>query len=234
MLRFWDRAERVAAGCGFEIHLDGRPLRVPGGAALLVPGAALAGAIAQEWQDAGGAKGGEMSFANTPLTRLAGTAQERIAPDPEPCIAALLRYGETDLLCYRADGPEELVWLQAQSWQPWLDWAADALDARLHATVGVGYLAQDQAALAALRRALAAQDAYRLAGLGVVVPALGSLVLGLAMASGALAAEEAHALALLDESFQARQWGEDAEAASRRAGIRADVLMAGRFMALSG
>ena len=90
---------------GYAILLDGKPMHLPGGALLRVEGEPLARAIAEEWQAAGGGKGGEMSFADTPLTRLAGTAQQRIAPDPAPTVDAIARYAESDLLCYRAETP---------------------------------------------------------------------------------------------------------------------------------
>ena len=94
---------------GYAILLDGKPMHLPGGAVLRVGRNRWRRAIAEEWQAAGGGKGGEMSFADTPLTRLAGTAQQRIAPDPAPTIDAIARYAESDLLCYRAETPEELV-----------------------------------------------------------------------------------------------------------------------------
>ena len=233
MKRFWDQASVAPAEGGYAILLDGRPIHLPGGPVLVVPSARLADAIAQEWQAAGGVKGGEMSFADTPLTRLAGTAQERIAPDPGPVTDALARYAETDLLCYRADTPPVLVERQSREWQPWLDWAALSYDALLRVTAGVTHVRQSEQALAALRRALASLDPWTLAGLGVAVPALGSLVLGLALAQGALDAAAAHRLASLDELFQAELWGHDAEAEGRRSGIAEEVALAARFMELA-
>ena len=148
--------------------------------------------------------------------RLAGTAQQRIAPDPAPTVDAIARYAESDLLCYRAETPEELVARQAREWQPWLDWVALTYDAPLRVARGVGYVKQHRGSVAALRRAVAALDVAALAALGVAVPALGSLVLGLALAEGELDAATAHSLGALDELFQAEAWGEDAEAAARR------------------
>ncbi|HEY6434662.1 MAG TPA: ATP12 family protein, partial [Acetobacteraceae bacterium] len=78
MKRVWQTAVIEPGESGFTILLDGRPLRLPGGAVLRIGPEALARAIADEWQSAGP----ELTFADTPLTRLAGTAQERIAPDP--------------------------------------------------------------------------------------------------------------------------------------------------------
>ena len=234
MKRFWETATVAPDPAGHAILLDRKPMRLPGGAILRVGPAALAAAIAAEWQVAGGAKGGEMSFADTPLTRIAGTAQERIAPDPEPSIAALARYGETDLLCHRAETPETLVRRQHEGWQPWLDWAARQLDAPLRVGAGVVALAQPPVSLAALRRAVAALDPLGLAALGIAVPALGSLVLGLALAAGAVDAATAHRLGALDALYQAELWGEDAEAASGRAAVAADIALAGRVLALLG
>jgi chaperone required for assembly of F1-ATPase len=231
--RFWDIATVHATEAGFEILLDGRRMRLPSGTPLLVTAPRLADAIAEEWQAAGGGKGGEMTFVDTPLTRLAGTAIERIAPDPAPTIDAVARYGETDLLCYRAETPQALVQRQHLLWAPWLDWAAVTLDAPLRVTTGVGYVRQHQDSITALHRGVAAQTPDALAALGIAVPALGSLVLGLALAAGEMDGETAFTLGALDELFQAEQWGGDDEAVHRRAGIRADILLAERYIVLT-
>lgn len=233
MKRFWDEVTVQPNEAGHMILLDNRPMNLPGGRRLVVPHPPLAEAIAAEWRAAGGAKGGEMSFADTPLTRLAGTAQELIAPDPSPTVDAIARYGETDLLCYRADAPEELVQRQARDWQPWLDWAALAFDAPLRVTAGITHIKQHRDSISALRHAVAALDPYALAALGIAVPAMGSLVLGLAMAAGRLDGPTAHALGALDELFQLEQWGEDEEAALRRAAVAADVVLAERLIMLT-
>jgi chaperone required for assembly of F1-ATPase len=231
--RFWDTASVAPIERGHKILLDGKPMRLPGGDPLVVGHSALAQAIAEEWQAAGGQKGGEMSFKDTPLTRLAGTAMERIAPDPAPTVDAIARYAETDLLCYRADAPQELVQRQHQQWQPWLDWAALTYDAPLRVASGVRFVRQHHDSIAALRRAVAALDPDTLAGLGVAVPILGSLVLGLALAAGQMNAEAAYTLGALDELFQAEQWGEDYEALDRRTNMAADVMLAARYIDLT-
>lgn len=233
MKRFWERATAEPCEGGYTILLDGKPMHLPGGGILHVTAGSLAEAIAAEWQAAGGTKGGEMTFADTPLTGLAGTAQQRIAPDPDPTIDAIARYAESDLLCYRAEAPPALVERQAREWQPWLDWAAQRYDAPLRVSTGVAYVKQHRGAIAALRAAVGALDVPALTALGIAVPALGSLVLGLALAEGELDAATAHALGALDELFQAEAWGEDAEAAARRANIAADIALAERFLRLT-
>jgi chaperone required for assembly of F1-ATPase len=232
MKRFWDNAGIAPAAGGWQVALDGRPMLVPGGAALTLPTERLARAVAAEWQQAGGGKGGETSFADLPLTRIAGTGQERIAPNPEPVVLELARYGESDLLCYRAPEPPALARRQRERWQPWLDWAERRHRARLTVAHGIAYVPQPTQALAALAGAVAAHEPQALAALGVAVPALGSLVLGLALADGALDAAEAHALSILDESFQEEFWGTDAAALARRRHVGEDIQAAARVLAL--
>jgi chaperone required for assembly of F1-ATPase len=232
MKRFWDNAAPVAHGDSWSVTLDDKPVRVPGGGLLALPTPLLARAVAAEWQAAGGEKGGEMSYEDLPLTRLAGTAQERVAQDPGPVVIELSRYGQTDLLCYRAEQPEGLVLRQAEQWQPWVDWAATQLGATLEVTAGIVHIQQSEHALAALTVAVARQDPYRLAAMSILVPSFGSLVLGLAVAHGALSATEAHEIATLDERHQAEFWGWDHEAETRMARVAQDVAAAGRFLDL--
>jgi chaperone required for assembly of F1-ATPase len=231
--RFWESVTLSREGADHRVLLDGKPIHLPSGGVLMVGPRALATAIAEEWRLAGGAKGGEMSFADTPLTRIAGTARERIAPDPAPTGDAIARYGETDLLCYRAEFPLELADRQARSWQPWLDWSAERFAAPLRVTTGVVPVRQHHDSIDALRRAVGSYDPYVLAGLGIAVPALGSLVLGLALIEGRLDAAEAFALGTLEELFQAEQWGEDVEAVERRTAVAADIALAERFVRLA-
>lgn len=233
MKRFWENAAAGAEEGGFSVRLDGRPVRLPEGTRLVLPTAALAAAVAAEWQAAGGARGGEMSWADVPLTRLAGTTQVRIAPDPEPVVLELSRWAGSDLLCYRAETPSSLAERQQREWQPVLDWAATRYGAALVVTAGVMPVAQPPEALAALAGAVARQPVADLAALGVLVPALGSLVLGLAVVEGRLTPGQAWNLATLDERFEAEQWGCDPEAEQGRAAVAGEVALAARFLALS-
>lgn len=229
MTRFWQKATAVPGTEGFAVELDGKPVRLPGGARLLVDSEALAQAVAAEWSLAGE----EFSLEEMRLTRLAGTAQERIAPNAEAVAVALARYAESDLLCYHASTPAELARRQRLAWQPWIDWAERRFGARLIITTGVRHVVQDTTSLAVLAAAVAACDAPTLAGLGVLVPALGSLVLGLAVVDEAVSPGQAFQVSILDEIFQADLWGDDPEAMARRAEIDIDIATAARFVQLA-
>lgn len=229
--RVWQEACVVAEEGGFAVRLDGRAIRLPGGAALVLASRRLAEAIAREWTSR--PVGETIGPRDIPLTRMAGTAQARIAPDPKPMIAALSAFGATDLICYRATGPEALVRREEALWQPWIDWARVELGAALRVTSGVMPVDQDPAPLAALSRAVASCDVAALAALADVVPALGSLVLGLAVVRNLIGAPEAATAAFADEIFQAECWGEDEVAAARRAEITAEVAVAAQFVSLA-
>lgn len=228
MKRFWTTAAVTPEPEGFGVALDGRPVRLPKGAPLAVPSLALAEAVAAEWQVAGP----EFDKNALPLTGLAGAALERIPTEREGMIDALLAYGGSDLLCYRAPDPE-LAELQHQSWQVWLDWAVHTLDAPLIATDAIIAIDQPPASLAALRAHLTRQDDYGLAGLSVMVPALSSLILALAVLAAALSPDAAHRLASLEEAWQAARWGEDNEAAARRRQLAVEIATVADFVTLA-
>ncbi|WP_342629076.1 ATP12 family protein [Nguyenibacter vanlangensis] len=231
--RFWDRAEAVAQPEGFAVQLDGRPVRLPGGAALRVASPALATALAAEWQAAGGgAKGGEFTPSDLKLTRIAGTMLERIAPDRQASVAALAGYAAGDLLCYRVRAPALLAERQRQEWDPWLDWLRARHGIALAVTYGVMPVEQPPEALARVRGLLESLSDGVLAALGVAVPALGSLVLGLALVEGRLSAEQATSCATLDERTQMEIWGYDAQQAERLAALGRDVADAVSFLRL--
>ena len=226
--RFYKEARAEAAEDGFEIRLDGRALRTPAGGRLVLPAEALAAAIAAEWQ----AQGDKVNPETMPMMSLACTALDRVAERREEIVGEILRFAETDLLCHRAEAPEELVRRQAETWQPLLDWAAEELEAPLRATAGILAVAQPPESLAALRRAVEALDDLALTALSVAVGAAGSLVIGLALLRGRLDPEAAFAAAELDASYQIELWGEDPEATRRRAVCRADLFAAARFAGL--
>jgi chaperone required for assembly of F1-ATPase len=228
MKRAYREARTRQAGDGWGIALDGRPMRTPARHELVVPSAALAAAIAAEWD----AQQDDIRPATMPLTRLAATAIDRTRTQRDLVIAEAANYAGTDLVCYRADHPPELVARQQAEWQPLLDWAMLRYDASLAVTSGVLPQPQSPAALKAFAAAIAAQDDFRLTALHAMTAACGSLVIALALLEGRLDATAAFAVSQLDETFQIEAWGEDAEAAARRHALAEDIVAAARFVEL--
>jgi chaperone required for assembly of F1-ATPase len=228
MNRFYREASVGRAGAGFAILLDGRPVRTPARRDLELPGRALAEAIAAEWN----AQGEKVDPRSMPLTGLANAAIDRVAPDPAAFAAGLALYGESDLLCYRADHPEPLVRRQAESWDPLLDWGRRRFDARFEIVQGVVHRPQPDATLDQLRRAVVARDPFALAALAPLVTISGSLLIALALDEGEVDLPAAWAAATLDETWQAEQWGEDALAAAALEARRREFEAAFRFLSL--
>lgn len=228
--RFYRSAAIGWAKAGFSVLLENRPVRTPAGAPLVLPTAALAAAVVNEWL----AQGETLRPETMPLTRLAATAIDRISANRAAVVEGLAEYAGSDLVCYRAEDPLELVALQTALWQPLVDWAAQACGARFAVCAGVLPLVQPQPALDALRAMVEATSDRQLAALASVVPASGSLVVALAMLHGRLDAEAAVEAALLDERWQADRWGVDQEAEARRAEIAEDIRSAALFLSLAG
>lgn len=214
---------------GFSVFLDGKPVRTPAKAALVLPTPGLAQALATEWAT----QAAHVEPATMPLTQLASTAIDRVGPLRMVVVDELMNYAATDLLCYRAEEPEELAARQAGVWQPLLDWAMARFDAPLAVACGVMPVEQSPQALAALRRAVETYDPWRLTALQMVTVAAGSLVLALALVEGRLDADAVFAASQVDELYQAELWGEDWEAAERRERLRGDIAAAARFLALA-
>ena len=206
--RFWKNTAVAAVDCGFTIHLDGRGVKTPAKRTLVVPTENLAEAIAAEWD----AQEDMVDPLTMPMTRSANAAIDKVAIQKDEVADLIAAYGENDLLCYRADGPRELIERQAAIWDPLLDWAATALDARLSTTQGIMHAEQPENSIAALRAAVFDQDNFGLTALHDLVSISGSLVIGLAAQKNAFDLGDLWQASRLDELWQIEQWGDDEEA----------------------
>ncbi|GAB5449528.1 ATP12 family chaperone protein [Gymnodinialimonas sp.] len=226
--RFWKEASVAEAEGGFRVMLDGRGVNTPGKLPLVMPTRAMAEAVAAEWN----AQEDEIKPLTMPHTRSANSAIERVTPQWTEVTDMLLEYAETDVLCYRAEGPDELTQRQAAEWDPMLDWAAEALDARLEPRAGVMWVSQPATSVEALDRTLRQITPFPMTAMHDLVTLTGSLILGLAVAKGHISAKEAWRLSRIDETWQIEQWGADAEAEEAAAIKEAQLLHAEAFWAL--
>ena len=215
---------------GFRVLLDGKPMRTPAKAILVVPTRALAEAIAAEW--AAVPEKAEINDAHLPLTRLAATGIDRVVKRREEVIADTAKYAASDLLCYRATGPDSLVGLQRERWDPLLAWAAERHGARLVTADGIGFVEQGAEARARLHEAVAAHGDLALSALYNLTHTAGSVVIALAVSDGRLDAAGAFTAAQTDELYQVDRWGDDPIAEKQREGVRRDIEAAARFLSL--
>lgn len=228
MKRFWKTAEVVEANQGFGISLDGRRVKTPARADLVVPTGALAQAVAAEWNECG-----ELVDPRAmPLTGLANAAIDRIASDKEDYVTGIASYGESDLICYRAEGPETLVRWQAESWDVLLAWARRRYDVDFRCQTGIMHVPQPVETVRKLTHAVSALDAFQLAGLSPLVTISGSLIAGLAVLEEMMPAEAVWEAVSLDDRWQLEEWGDDPEARAALDSRRRDFLAAARFLEL--
>ncbi len=223
--RFWKEATAVPETGGFGIRLDGRPVKTPAKAPLVVPTAALAHEIASEWA----AQEETINPATMPFTKTANAAIDKVAPQRREVAEMLAAYGDCDLLCYRAEAPAALARRQAEAWDPLLDWAAAELGARLEPCTGVIHRPQPPEALERLSRLVDSMGNFELAAFHDLVTLSGSLVIGFAVVRGQSDTESLWQASRLDETWQQEQWGRDEEAEKAAQRRRAGFMHAARF-----
>ena len=209
--RFWKRATDCAVQGGHTVKLDDKAIRTPAKSSLLVPSRALARAIAEEWNS----QAERVEPATMPITRLANSAIDKVAPQQSQVADMIAAYADADLLCYRAPDPPVLAQRQAECWDPYLDWAGEVLGARLRIFSGVVHMPQERAALARFSELVHQFKPFELTALHDVVTLSGSLVLGLAALHRFKDVSQVWEASRIDETWQIEQWGEDELAKSR-------------------
>lgn len=227
--RFYKAAGVVETDDGFALALDGRIAKTPARAPLAFPTRALAEAVAAEWE----AQAEVVDPVAMPLTRLANSAIDGVAKERDAVAAEIVKYAGSDLVCYRAEGPERLVARQSALWDPVLAFARDDLGARFVLAEGVMFVEQHAGALVAVEHAVPREDPFVLAALNVITTLSGSALIALGLYRGRLTPDQAWAAADLDEAWSAELWGSDAEADVRRAARRQEMAAAAEMVRLA-
>lgn len=227
--RFWKDTTYEATEGGFKVLLDGRGVKTPAKAPLVVPTEAMAQAVVAEWD----AQEGEIDPTGMPVTRSVNAAIDKVSIQRAEVADMLADYGASDLLCYRATSPEELITRQAEAWDPLLDWADATFEARLKSVSGVMFEAQDAYALSKLSASTHGFDNFELAAFHDLVGISGSLIIGFAATHDLHPAETLWELSRIDEQWQEDQWGRDDEAAEEAEKKKQAFLNAYAFFQMS-
>ncbi len=209
--RFWKATAVVPSAGGFAVALDGRTVKTPSGAELILPNAVLAGLVEAEWA----AVGDHVDYETMPLTRFGFASVGRMGEVLDATIAEVLRYAETDLVCYPSEYPEALIVRENAAWLPLLAWAETELRLRFVQNHTLIHAPQPPETVARLRDLVPAMTQYQQAGLMAAIPLFGSVVLALALLNGRLSGDAAYNASRIGEDFQAETWGRDEEAAKR-------------------
>lgn len=227
--RFWKQAEAIEVTGGFSVELDGRKIKTPAKADLVLPTLAMARAIAVEWD----AQEEKIDPTSMPLTKSANAALDKVRVQHSEVADMIADYGDCDLLCYRAENPAKLVARQADVWNPVLDWAVGDLGVKLETRSGVMYAPQEQGQIKILRGMVHALGDFHLAGFHDLVMLSGSLIIGFATAKDAFSTQELWDMSRLDEIWQSELWGVDDDAEENSAIKARAFAQAKRFYDLS-
>ncbi len=227
--RFWENATVELSDTGFAVKLDGRGVKTPAKSPLIVPTRGLADAIAAEWQ----AQDETVNPETMPFTRSANSALDRVAVQFTEVANLIADYAATELLCYRADAPKELVERQAEQWDPFLEWANGQFGASLSVGSGIMHVAQDAEEVAKLQKFAFDLSAFEMTGFYDLVSLSGSYILACAVMKAHVLPEQAWSLSRIEEEWQIEQWGVDDEAESTDAIKKSAFLHAFEFVRLS-
>lgn len=228
--RFYKTAEWQVEGDGFAVCLDGRSIRTPLKNKFILPTEALAAKIAEEWQS----QGAHIDPEAMPLAKLANTALDHVGGKEAPIIDDIVAFAASDLLCYRAEGPEGLVAAQKKHWDPVLDWFAASHGAHFIPVEGIVHVSQPDGALSVIRSLVTTFDLFRLTALHTITTLTGSALLAVALGRGQLSEKEAWRAAHVDEDFQITKWGTDDEAEARREKRWVEMSVLHNFSELAG
>jgi chaperone required for assembly of F1-ATPase len=224
--RFYKAVTAVPAGEAFEIHLDGKPIRTPGRALLTAPTEKLAETIVEEWA----AVKENVEPHMMPVTHIAYTAIDFMPAHRDEVVDAVVKYAETDLVCYRAEGPRKLQEFHANAFDPMVEWLAERFGVRLAVTQGVIPVTQDPEHLKAIREIIEGIDDLRLAALREIATITGSVAITLALWDNAIDPDTAWSVAQVDEDYHTSIWGEDPHATFARQARRQAMMAATKVL----
>ena len=224
--RFWTSVEVKTQDQGFAVLLDARVLKTPAKNTLIVPTLNLAHRIAEEWE----AQEDQINPQSMPFTRTSNAAIDKVSAQFDDVVEHLVAYCETDLLCYRADGPEALVERQSSHWDKLVLWSKDYMNAPLICAQGVMHVQQSAQSIQVYRNALENFSVFELAAMHDLIGLSGSCVASFALVYNVLSAEDMWDACRIDENWQREQWGADTEADALAQEKRRDFFHAYEYL----
>ncbi|MCH2547529.1 MAG: ATPase [Alphaproteobacteria bacterium] len=226
--RFYEDVAVEKTQNGWQILLDKRPIRTPEKHPLIVPTQALAEAVAKEWEAQKEFVLPDSMF----QMQFSCAAIDYAANFRNDVEAETLAYITTDLLCYRASEPPELVQRQNAQWNTWLHWFEKHFDVKMVVVMGIMPAQQSPETIASMALELSQQECFLLTATWLAAKYTGSLILAMALIKNALPADEAFKISRLEEQYQTEQWGDDEEAHDKRVVMANEICELGHFISL--
>lgn len=229
MKRFYKQVSATQSANGVAVELDGRAIKTPAGQQLSLYSKALADAVAKEWDS----QEDKVEHKTMPLTTLSYAAIDQVASNRSLIEGEVAAYGCSDLICYRAQSPDELSAEEAQAWDPVVTWLKDVHGLALVLSEGVNHVAQEEKTLEFVKSYLSRQNSFTMAALERLTGLLGSVFLAIALAEKFITPDTAWQASRVDEIYQAKQWGEDEESLRETQAKYRDFCAAAQFLTLS-
>ena len=210
--RFYTNSGTAVVDGGFSVTLDGRATRTPGRTPVVVPSAALAQRMADEWA----AQGERINADLMPVVRLVNSALELGSTKLPTLRDEIVKYAGNDLMLYRAESPRELVEAEEALWDAALVKLARHFGVAFQPTIGIVHQPQPPATLARLAEAVAHDGLLATTALVSITSLTGSGLLAIGLRHGLFTPDEVWTAAHVDEDYNMRLWGEVDDAALRR------------------
>ena len=205
--RFWETVSTVCVDGAslYKVYLDKRLLNTPNKKPLILPTKEMANHVVFEWES----QGDKVDPLTMPYTRSANSSIDKVAPQTDEIRKLVTDYGDSDLICYRADKPKELVRRQEKIWSNLVLWSASNLNAPLNIFEGVVYAPQPTQSILEFEKQVSNLNTFQLCALYDLVTISGSLVLSLAVIKNFLNLDNAWSACQVDEDWQQENWGID-------------------------
>jgi chaperone required for assembly of F1-ATPase len=209
MKRFYTLVSTRKTDDGYVLQLDGKTVKTPSGQEIAAPTQALADAIVLEWA----AQEEKVKPDTMPLTQILTTAIDKIR-DREAITESVMRYLDTDMVCYWAKEPEEIAKRQKEVWGRWIKWFEEHYEVPLYTTKKIDAIKQDPEAHKRAWNYIESLDAYYFTVLHIMTSLSGSLVMALALSEGDITVDELFQASYLEELYRGELYNEELHGAA--------------------
>jgi len=220
MKKFWKKVSiKKISSNSFQIMLDERILQTPLKRELVLPNLSLTQEIVKEWdQDVKNINTESMIFYS-----LISTSLDKVIDNRNLYIGDILSYIDTDLICYRAENPKELVELQKNKWDPIILLIEKYIGDKIQIFHGVLPKKQHSTIHVRLNNLINQFDIFKISALHRITNITGSIFLSLCVLKKDISKNKVFELSFLDELWQAENWGFDEETSQKRKKISTEL-----------
>ena len=220
MKKFWEKVSiKKISSDSFCVMLDKRILKTPLKRDLILPNLNLAEEIVKEWdQDSKKINTESMIFYG-----LISTSLDKIIDNKNLYINDILDYVDTDLICYRAESPKELVELQKNKWDPIILFIEKYIGIKVQVFQGIFPKKQHTTVHTKLTNLINQFSIFEISVLHRITNITGSIFLSLCVLKKDISKKEVFELSVLDELWQSENWGFDEEISQKRKEISIEL-----------